>query len=98
MNGVEFKFNTEVQDIKTEDGTLSFRRTTALKSRFVVNAAGVYADKFHNMMSEEKIHITPRRGDYRLPILPHYHVVEFYLRTRPRRIYHKSDFNTPLFV
>ena len=25
---------------------------------------GVYADKFHNMVSEKKIHITPRRGDY----------------------------------
>ena len=65
MNGVEFKFDTEVQDIKkTEDG---FELTTGkgvLKSRFVVNAAGVYADRFHNMMSGEKIHITPRRGDY----------------------------------
>ena len=29
-----------------------------------MNAAGVYADKFHNMVSEKKIHITPRRGDY----------------------------------
>lgn len=64
-NGVEFKFDTEVLDIKkTEDG---FELTTdkgLLKSRFVVNAAGVYADKFHNMMSGGKIHITPRRGDY----------------------------------
>lgn len=64
-NGVEFKFDTEVLDIKkTKDG---FELTTdkgLLKSRFVVNAAGVYADKFHNMMSGEKIHITPRRGDY----------------------------------
>ena len=32
----------------------------------MVNAAGVYADKFHNMVSEKKIHITPRRGDYSL--------------------------------
>ena len=30
----------------------------------MVNAAGVYADELHNMVSEEKIHITPRRGDY----------------------------------
>ena len=61
MNGVEFKFNTEVQDIKkTEDGTFELQTNNGvLKSRFVVNAAGVYADKFHNMMSEEKIHITP---------------------------------------
>ena len=30
----------------------------------MVNAAGVYADVFHNMVSEKKIHITARRGDY----------------------------------
>ena len=30
----------------------------------MVNAAGVYADYFHNMVSERKIHITPRRGEY----------------------------------
>ena len=30
----------------------------------VVNAAGVYADVFHNMVSEDKIHITPRKGQY----------------------------------
>lgn len=34
------------------------------QTRYVVNAAGVYADKLHNMVSEKKIHITPRRGDY----------------------------------
>ena len=34
------------------------------KARYVVNAAGVYADVIHNMVSENKIHITPRRGDY----------------------------------
>lgn len=27
---------------------------------------GVYADVFHNMVSENKIHITPRRGEYEL--------------------------------
>ena len=66
MNGVEFKFNTEVKDIqKLEDGTFELHTNNGvLKTRFVVNAAGVYADVFHNMMSEEKIHITPRRGDY----------------------------------
>ncbi len=30
----------------------------------VINAAGVYADELHNMVSEKKLHITPRRGDY----------------------------------
>lgn len=64
-NGVEFKFNTEVSQIKkTEEGFELTTNNGVLKTRFVVNAAGVYADKFHNMMSGEKIHITPRRGDY----------------------------------
>ena len=30
----------------------------------MVNAAGLYSDVFHNMVSAKKIHITPRRGDY----------------------------------
>lgn len=65
MNGVEFKFDTEVENIeKTEDGFTLTTSKGVLKSRYIVNAAGVYADKFHNMMSGEKIHITPRRGDY----------------------------------
>ena len=37
-----------------------------LTARMVVNAAGVYADVLHNMVSERKLHITPRRGAYLL--------------------------------
>ena len=64
-NGVEFKLNTEVTEIvrngenwivKTDKGDM--------ETKTVINAAGVYADKFHNMVSEKKIHITARRGDY----------------------------------
>lgn len=65
VNGVEFKFNTEVTDIqKVEDGYELHTNNGVYKTKYVVNAAGVYADKFHNMVSEKKIHITPRRGDY----------------------------------
>ncbi|MDD6217350.1 MAG: NAD(P)/FAD-dependent oxidoreductase [Roseburia sp.] len=65
MNGVEFKFNTEVQDIKkTDEGFEMITSQGIFKTRYVVNAAGVYADKIHNMVSEKKIHITARRGDY----------------------------------
>lgn len=64
-NGVEFRFDTEVQDIrKIPDGWELVTDKGTFQTRYVVNAAGVYADKFHNMVSEEKIHITPRRGDY----------------------------------
>lgn len=64
-NGVDFKFNTEVRNIRKMDmgWTIETNQGT-YETKYVVNAAGVYADKFHNMVSESKIHITPRRGDY----------------------------------
>lgn len=64
-NGVEFKFNTQVNRIEKIEG--GFRLTTSqgnYEAKCVVNAAGVYADQIHNMVSEKKIHIIPRRGDY----------------------------------
>ena len=35
-----------------------------IQADIVINAAGVHADRFHNMVSERKIHITPRKGEY----------------------------------
>ena len=65
LNGVEFKLNTEVEQIsKTEQGWALETNQGTFHCRCVVNAAGVYADRFHNMVSAAKIHITPRRGDY----------------------------------
>lgn len=65
INGVEFKFNTEVQDLKKAGDIWEVHTSQGVfRTKYVVNAAGVYADKFHNMVSEDKIHITPRRGDY----------------------------------
>lgn len=71
-NGVEFKFNTEVTEVSKSEGdsgentphwVLQTNKGT-IDTKVIVNAAGVYADVFHNMVSSEKIHITPRRGDY----------------------------------
>ncbi len=65
VNGVEFKLETEVTGIEKADGYYRLQTDKGLiESRYVVNAAGVYADVFHNMVSEKKIKITPRRGDY----------------------------------
>lgn len=65
VNGVEFRFRTEVQEIKKlEEGYELDTNQGVFKTRYVVNAAGVYADRFHNMVSDDKIHITARRGDY----------------------------------
>lgn len=64
-NGVEFCLNTEVQNVeKLEEG---YRLTTnrgIFQAKVIVNAAGVYADRFHNMVSREKIRIIPRKGEY----------------------------------
>ena len=67
VNGVEFKFDTEVLAIETADyGFVIKTNQGDWTTEYVINAAGVYADKFHNMVSEKKIHITPRRGEYLL--------------------------------
>lgn len=64
-NGVEFKFDTEVTGIKRLDEGYELHTSRGdFQTRYVVNAAGVYADRFHNMVSDIKIHITPRRGEY----------------------------------
>lgn len=50
-------------DCNKGDGTPRGNRKE-YEAQVVVNCAGVYADVFHNMVSEEKIHIIPRKGEY----------------------------------
>lgn len=65
VNGVEFQLDTEVLDIKkTEGGYRVKTNRGTLEASVIVNAAGVYADRFHNMVSEEKLRIIPRKGEY----------------------------------
>ncbi|MFV0497857.1 MAG: NAD(P)/FAD-dependent oxidoreductase [Candidatus Fimivivens sp.] len=64
-NGVEFKFNTEVLQLTSDKNVWTLETNQGkIQTKYVVNAAGVYADIIHNMVSAKKIHITPRRGDY----------------------------------
>lgn len=65
-NGVEFKLNTEVKALtpRAEGGWTVQTNQGAFDTKYVVNAAGLYSDILHNMVSANKIHITPRRGDY----------------------------------
>ncbi len=65
QNGIQFSFNTEVLGIiKLEEGYLIKTNHKEFMARYIVNAAGVYADRIHNMVSSNKITIAPRRGDY----------------------------------
>lgn len=66
-NGVEFYFETEVMSITKDGGCQGYRLMTGrgeFTAPIIINAAGVYADVFHNMVSGNKIHITPRKGEY----------------------------------
>lgn len=64
-NGVEFKFDTKVTGLHSAEHCWVLETSKGtIETKYVVNAAGVYSDEFHNMVSEKKIHITPRRGDY----------------------------------
>lgn len=73
-NGVDFSFLTEVRDIlksdtgytlKTEvtdiDGNVS---ADEIETTYVVNAAGIYGDVLHNIVSADKLEIQSRRGEY----------------------------------
>lgn len=70
QNGADFFFDKAVTNIEhtgRETGMGRYRiwaGEDVFEADYVVNAAGVYADVFHNMVSETKIHITPRRGSY----------------------------------
>ena len=64
-NGVEFQFDSPVTDIQPMEG--GWRLTTPqgiLETKVVVNAAGVYSDQIHNMVADDRMSITARRGDY----------------------------------
>lgn len=67
FNGVEFKFETEVSALEpVEEGWAVHTAQGVFNTRAVVNCAGVFAGKLHNMISTRKVSITPRRGQYYL--------------------------------
>ena len=65
VNGAEFLFDTQVNKVYADSGVWHVvTDEKEYEAKAVVNAAGVYSDMFNNMVSERKLHITPRRGDY----------------------------------
>ena len=72
-NGVQFFLNTKVEKLeKTEAGFIiqvhhvDNGSDEMIETRIVVNAAGVYADEINNQLSDRKLHITARKGEYML--------------------------------
>lgn len=61
-NGVEFLFDTKVESIDLKDDYYIINND--IKTKTIVNCAGVYSDYIHNLVCKDKYHITPRKGDY----------------------------------
>ena len=65
-NGAEILRDCEVTGIRVEDGKGFVVVTTQrdIRARFVVNAAGVFADKVSAMAGDTSFSIHPRKGEY----------------------------------
>ncbi|WP_125154060.1 NAD(P)/FAD-dependent oxidoreductase [Clostridium rectalis] len=64
-NGVKFNLNTEVSGIvKVEDRYIIKTNKGEFQTNVVVNAAGLFSDDLNNMISNDKINIIPRKGEY----------------------------------
>jgi len=65
MNGAEYIFGFRVESIEKENGGYRIAsQNNSVTAKYVINAAGVYADIIHNMVSEPAFTITPSRGQY----------------------------------
>ncbi|MEW9078540.1 NAD(P)/FAD-dependent oxidoreductase [Terrisporobacter glycolicus] len=68
INGVELRLESEVLDIKKiEDDYFEIKTNKEIiKSKYVINAAGVYSDKINNLIGGSEFHIIPRKGEYKI--------------------------------
>lgn len=66
-NGAQFMFNHKVEHVsKSGDVFEVATQNSVFKSKVLINAAGVFADEIHNMISDNPINIIPRAGQYYL--------------------------------
>ncbi len=65
LNGTEVKLNCEVKAIrKNENGYVLETSQGEIETEYVINCAGLYADRIANMIAPLDIHTNPRRGEY----------------------------------
>ncbi len=64
-NGAELKLDFDVKSIlKIPGGYEICSGNEVVKSRFVINAAGIYSDKIAKMIGDNSFDVHPRRGEY----------------------------------
>ena len=66
VNGGELLLNKEVTNIKKIENKflVEINHRHSLETKFLINAAGVYADRIHNMILPNNFSIKPRMGEY----------------------------------
>ncbi|SHK09946.1 glycerol-3-phosphate dehydrogenase [Clostridium cavendishii DSM 21758] len=64
-NGGHIRLGAEVESIKKDnDFKIGLSTGEVVEAKYIVNAAGVYADNIHNMICKKAYTITPRKGEY----------------------------------
>ncbi|MBQ4316192.1 MAG: NAD(P)/FAD-dependent oxidoreductase [Oscillospiraceae bacterium] len=64
-NGAELKLDFEVKSISQIPGGYEIcSGNEVVKSRFVINAAGIYSDEIAKMVGDNSFDVHPRRGEY----------------------------------
>lgn len=63
-NGVSFYFNQEILSIKKEDFFYIKTKETCYRTKYLINSAGLFADKISEMAGIPGYHIYPCRGEY----------------------------------
>lgn len=67
QNGVDFVFDSQVLSVRKNGNCFEVGTPDEVyMCSVVINCAGCHSDELHNMVSDKKLHITPRRGDYML--------------------------------
>lgn len=67
MNGARVKRNSGVFDIEYKDEMFYLSTASGvIKAKYVINCAGVFADKIANMIGDTSFKIIPRKGEYYL--------------------------------
>ena len=65
MNGVEYFLDFRVESIAKENGNYCIKSpNNSVSAKYVINAAGVFSDKIHEMAAKPAFQINPRRGQY----------------------------------
>ncbi len=64
-NGAHLELNFDVSEIREKDGYYEVcAGNKVLETKYVINSAGLYADKIAAMVGDTSFHVHPRRGEY----------------------------------